>query len=271
MAIDTTKLACAPYEVAKDTFVIPQLMEAPPVGLFCLNSMVIRAAEPVIVDTGTVLNRERWLDDVFSLVEPRDVRWIFLSHDDRDHSGNLMQVLEACPNATLVATWFEIGRLADEWLVPMPRVRFVRDGESFDAGDRTLTAIRPPLFDNPVTRGLFDSTTGVYWAVDTFATAVQEHMEDCAAIAREEWFDGMRLGARLVSPWHAWLDAARWGAHVDRVQSLPISAIASCHAPAIYGADIERAFEVLREAPSMEPWLEFGQDDLERWMQAAGV
>jgi hypothetical protein len=33
-----------------------------------LNSMVIRGAEPVIVDTGTIANRAQWLDDVFGLV-----------------------------------------------------------------------------------------------------------------------------------------------------------------------------------------------------------
>ena len=54
-----------------------------------INSMVILGKEPVIVDTGTPANRKQWLDDVFSLVEPEDVRWIFLSHDDVDHTGNL--------------------------------------------------------------------------------------------------------------------------------------------------------------------------------------
>mgnify|MGYP003296853863 CR=1 FL=1 len=29
----------------------------------------------------------QFLADVFSIVEPEDVRWIFLSHDDVDHSG----------------------------------------------------------------------------------------------------------------------------------------------------------------------------------------
>src|SRR5262249_56048758 len=41
----------------------------------------------------------------------RDVRWIFLSHDDRDHSGNLMQVLDRCPNATLVTTFVPVSRM----------------------------------------------------------------------------------------------------------------------------------------------------------------
>ena len=32
---------------------------------------------------------KQWMEDAFALVEPTDVRWIFLSHDDVDHSGNL--------------------------------------------------------------------------------------------------------------------------------------------------------------------------------------
>ena len=47
--------------------------------------MVIRAAEPVVVDTGMMENREQYLEDVFSLVEPEDIRWVFISHDDVDH------------------------------------------------------------------------------------------------------------------------------------------------------------------------------------------
>ena len=41
-----------PYQIADETFVIPWALEAPPVGHFPMNSMVIRGAEPVLVDTG---------------------------------------------------------------------------------------------------------------------------------------------------------------------------------------------------------------------------
>lgn len=57
--------------------------------------LVIRAAQPVLVDTGPPIFREDYLASVFSLIDPDEVRWIFLSHDDRDHSGNLMTLLEA--------------------------------------------------------------------------------------------------------------------------------------------------------------------------------
>jgi flavorubredoxin len=45
------------------------------------------------------------LKDVFSLVDPEDIKWVFISHDDVDHTGNVNALLEAAPNATLVINW----------------------------------------------------------------------------------------------------------------------------------------------------------------------
>ena len=54
----------------------------------------------------------------------------------------------------------------EEWATPLDRCRFVNDGDAIDAGDRRLVALRPPVFDNPTTRGLFGERTGVLWSVD---------------------------------------------------------------------------------------------------------
>src|SRR3712207_2461544 len=86
-----------PTRIARGTWVIHSIQPALGQPLFVyLNSMVILGAEAMIVDTGTVANRDQWLKEVFSLVEPDDVRWIFLSHDDVDHTGNLVEALSAC-------------------------------------------------------------------------------------------------------------------------------------------------------------------------------
>ena len=41
-----------------------------------------------------------------------------------------------------------------------------------------------------------------------------------------------------------WLDDRKYCSHVDQVQSLPISVIAACHAPAIEGARVQQAFDL---------------------------
>jgi flavorubredoxin len=230
-----------PTLIAKDTYVIHQVQPAvgEPLSVY-LNSMVIRGREPMIVDTGTPANRAQWLEDAFSLVEPEDVRWVFVSHDDVDHSGNLDEVMTACPNATLICTWAMVERHTNCFNFPLERCRWVMDGEAIDIGDRTLQAVRPPVYDSPTTRGLFDPTTGVYWAVDTFATPLPDPALGIADLDPEFWAFGLAL-------------FAKYSRYVDRSQSLDITTIAACHSPVIEGEFIAKAFARIRELPTIDP------------------
>jgi len=244
-----------PTEIAPDTFVIHQVQPALGQPLFVyLNSMVIRGKEPMIVDTGTPANREQWLKDAFSLVEPEDVRWVFLSHDDVDHSGNLDEVMSACPNAQLVCNWAMVERHTNCFDFPLERCRWVMHEESLDIGDRTLHALRPPLYDSPTTRGLFDTKTGVYWAVDTFATPLPDPHMGVADLDPEFWNFGMTLFAYgALCPWLSLLDADKFGRYVEGIQGLGIRTVAGCHTPVLEGAQIAQAFDHVRQLPNVEP------------------
>ena len=243
-----------PTQVAKDTFVIHQVQEALGEPLFVyLNSMVIKGKEPVIVDTGTPGNRKQWLEDVFSLVEPKDVQWVYLSHDDVDHSGNLDQVMDACPNAKLVCNWAMVERHSNCFNFPLERCRWIMHEQSFDVGDRTLHAIRPPVYDSPTTRGLYDPTNKLYWAVDTFATPLPDPKVGIADLDPEFWQFGLTLFALgAVSPWLSLVDHAKYGAYVDIAQNLDITTIAACHSPVLEGKYIEQAFNTVRNLPLVD-------------------
>jgi flavorubredoxin len=244
-----------PTEIAPDTYVIHQIQPALGQPLFVyLNSMVILGKEPVIVDTGTPANREQWLKDAFSLVEPEDVRWVFISHDDVDHSGNLDEVMSACTNAQLVCNWAMVERHTNCFDFPLERCRWVMHEESFDVGDRSLHALRPPLYDSPTTRGIFDSKTGVYWSVDTFATPLPDPHVGIGDLDPEFWDFGMTLFAfGALCPWLSLLDSEKFGRYVDGIQGLDIKTIAGCHTPVIEGPHIAQAFDHVRKLPSVEP------------------
>ena len=244
-----------PTKIARDTYVIHQVQEALGQPLYVyINSMVILGKEPVIVDTGSPANRRQWLEDVFSLVAPEDVRWIFISHDDVDHTGNLDEVLSACPHAQLVCNWALVERFSNCFDFPLRRCRWVMDGESFDVGDRTLLAVRPPAYDSPTTRGLYDPTTRVYWAVDSFATPLPDPAAAVADLDPQFWREALAMFALgAVSPWISLVDPDKYGEYVNRTQSLDIATIASCHSPVIEGPFIEQAFARFRELPSLGP------------------
>jgi len=128
------------------------------------------------------VHREQWLDAVSQVVDPADVRWVFLSHDDGDHLGNMHAILDRAPNAKVVANFFsnERAALEPDRALPIDRQVWLEEGTSFDAGDRRLHLFRPPIFDGPTTRGLYDERTGVMWAVDSFAALTTGAVYDAA-------------------------------------------------------------------------------------------
>ncbi len=242
----------APIEIAPETFVIHDTYAPPGApGAVHMNSMLIRGAEPIVVDTGTPLNRSVYLEDLFGLVDPEDVRWVFVSHDDIDHYGNVHEVMDACPNATLVASWFLCDRIAVDRLdVPPMRWRWLNDGETLDIGDRTVAAIRPPLYDSPTTRGLYDSTTGVYWASDCYATPVAGPTAFVDELDPDAWSEGFQTFQAWNSPWVTMVDPLRYAEACAAIELLAPTTIASCHGPTIGPSQIGRAFELLRSVPT---------------------
>jgi flavorubredoxin len=245
-----TKTRLEPTRIANETYLIhDHAGEHHGPVVVALNSMVIRGAEPVVVDTGMAENRDQFLADVFSLVEPKDIRWLFISHDDVDHTGNLNALMEAAPNATLVVNWFMTERMGASLDVSPLRQRWVGDGEVVDVGDRKLLTIRPPIFDSPTTRGLFDTTTGVYWSSDSFAAPMLTPVRNVADIDQDFWFEGMMTFNQYVSPWITLTDEARFASTVDRIEALGASSIAGCHTPVIGRDHIDRALAATRRSP----------------------
>jgi flavorubredoxin len=247
-----TKTRFAPTRIADETFVVhDHAGEGEGPVSVALNAMVIRGAEPVVVDTGVAENRDQYLADVFSIVEPTDVRWVYISHDDVDHTGNVNALMDACPNATVVVNWFIQERMGGTLAVPPTRQRWIGDGESFDVGDRVLRAVRPPVYDSPTTRGLYDPTTGVYWSSDSFATPMLTPVRDVDEIDEGFWTDGLYMFNQYISPWLEIVDQARFGETVDRVAALQPKMMVGCHTPVIRGSRVAQAIEATRLTPFM--------------------
>jgi flavorubredoxin len=262
-----------PEQLAPDTWLIHSVQEALGQPLFVyLNSMVIKGKEPIILDTNTPANRKQFLEDAFALVEPADVKWVYLSHDDVDHTGNLEEVMDACPNATIVCSWAMLERHSNAFEFPLSRIRWVDDGESFDAGDRTLRAVRPPVWDSPTTRGLFDESTGVYWGVDAFATPMPgAPVSNFADLDPGFAAEGMAMFIyNALSPWLTMVDPDKFAAKCNEVQALGATTIATAHCPIITENSMDKAFDILRELPNVPQPPAPNQEVLDAILAAAG-
>lgn len=270
MTIQHATTAMQPVHIAPDTYVI-QAIHGEGEGPLAvhMNAMLIRGEQPMIVDTGAPVDRDSFLQQVTTLVEPEDVRWVFISHDDVDHYGNVDVLMEMCPNATMVASWYLTQRMSAEGpLPPVRRWRWLGDGETLHIGDRTVVALRPPLYDSPTTRGLLDTRTRVYWASDCFSTPVPRRAEFVDELDPDLWADGFAAFGKWNSPWVELLDARKYHTEVERLRAAGLRTIATCHGPTIGPALIDMAFEMMHALPQAQVPEQPGQPMLEEMVAA---
>ena len=261
-----------PVQLAPETFLVTNLYPAGPGQFLPVSSMLIRGAEPMIIDTGAPIHQELWLEQVFGLVDPKDVRWVFLSHDDGDHTGSLLEVLERCPNATLICNFFSTERLALEKPLPLDRMVWHEQGDVVDLDDRRVRLVVPPIFDGPATRGLLDESTGVMWAVDSFAAMTAGEGFEQGDTPDDLYDPTFALLNSLISPWHQWLDPRRYDAHIASVQQLEPSVVANAHGPVYRGtAAIDTAFNRVREMAGAPLVPRPGQETLDAMLAATMV
>jgi glyoxylase-like metal-dependent hydrolase (beta-lactamase superfamily II) len=130
------------HRLGGDISVLNDQFLVPGIGVLPGNAFVVHANEPVVVDTGLSLPGRGFLDTLGSVVDPADVRWIWLTHPDRDHTGALFDLLDAAPHARLVTTFLSAGILSTQQPVPLHRLHLLNPGQSLDVGDRTLYSIQ---------------------------------------------------------------------------------------------------------------------------------
>lgn len=224
-----------PYRAAGDIHVLPSSEEAPGFGVLPVNAFLIDDDRPVLVDTGLATEGDDFLATLWSLVEPDRLAWIFLTHDDRDHAGNLLRVLDAAPQARLVMNYVALSKLSEEWSLPLDRVSVVNPGQQFDTGARRLTVLRPPVFDSPGTVGLYDPATGVALTADAFGTYLPELVQDVSDVSKGDLHSGFAEFNRLNHPWVSLVEPPTLDRALYELRRLDPSLLLSSHGVLAHG------------------------------------
>jgi len=244
------------YRAHPDVSVLADYLEVPGLGFLAVNAFVIHAAQPVVIDTGLGLPDRDFVASLAAVIDPPDVRWIWLTHPDRDHTGGLFALLGAAPQARVVTTFVGAGIMSAERPLPMDRIYLLNPGQSLDAGDRRLTGFRPPLFDNPATVGVLDTSNGVCLSSDCFGAplpaATLATAQNTADVSPEELRAAQLLWATIDSPWVHTVDPAKFAASFRPLHDFGPSAILSTHLPPVT-RDRTALFATLLDAPSASP------------------
>lgn len=255
------------HRIGRDVTVLNDQVPVPGIGFLPVNAFVLHAEQPLVVDTGLTLPTENFLDVLGSVIDPKDVRWIWLTHPDRDHTGGIFDLLDAAPQARLVTTFIGAGILSLQQPLPMDRIRIVNPGESLDLGDRILTGFRPPLFDNPATVGFYDHSSGTCFSSDCFGAVMPTPELAAGADVRDVPPDALRHSqltwATIDSPWLSTVDTTKFLGTVQPLRDMNPGVVLSTHLPpAVSHTSV--LLDMLTQAPQADPFVGPDQQGLEQ-------
>jgi len=244
-------IAMRTHRVSPDVSLLSDTAEVPGIGFLPVNAFVLHAEQPVVVDTGLSTADKDFVSDLGRVIDPADVRWIWLTHPDRDHTGGLFDLLDAAPHARVVTTFIGVGILGCERQLPLDRVFLLNPGQSLDVGDRLLTGYRPPLYDNPATVGFLDRKSGAFFSSDCFGgpmtSAEIATSDDVRAVGDGDREAAQLMWAAIDSPWVHSVDRAKFQASIRTIESLHPSAVFSTHLPPAVGIN-DKLFSTIAAA-----------------------
>ena len=258
------------YKAAPDVDVVTSAATIPGFGQLAINAFVIDSAEPVLVDTGVVVESDEFMTVLRSVIDPADLRWIWLTHTDFDHIGSLHRLLEANERLRVVTSFVGVGIMGLAAPLPMDRVFLINPGQSLDVGDRTLTAVRPPAFDNPITTGLRDERSGILFSSDCFGALLDEVPDRAEDLSDEALYQGQVFWGTVDSPWLHTVDRALFASALDRIRALEPTMVLSSHLPAAQGATLKRLLDALAAVPDAPSFVGPDQAALEQLLGEMG-
>jgi flavorubredoxin/flavin reductase (DIM6/NTAB) family NADH-FMN oxidoreductase RutF len=132
------------------------------------NSYLIKGDRIALVDTSHSKFRDLYLETLKSLVNPKAIDYIIVSHTEPDHSGLVEDVLQLAPRATVLASKVALQFLDNLVHDPFSK-RIVKSGDRVDLGDgHEIEFVSAPNLHWPDTIFSFDHKTKTLFTCDAF-------------------------------------------------------------------------------------------------------
>lgn len=258
------------YNAAPDVDVISSTATIPGLGHLAVNAFVLHGTEPMLVETGSVVDAADFMPALESVIDPLDLRWIWLSHTDFDHIGSLHTLLDLNPQLRVITTFMATGIMSQSGKpLPMDRIHLANPGDRVRVGNRTLAAYKPPVYDNSVTTAFHDETTGILFTADCFGALLGDVPESATAISSAELREGQTTWVSIDSPWIHRLDRAGFARDLARLRDLDPSLVLSGHLPPAPPAVLDQMLATLESAVDATPFVGPDQRALEQMLVGA--
>lgn len=257
--------------VAPDVVALSSAVPGPGGMCFPVNAYCVLGAEPTLVDTGLSPVGDEFRAALWNLVDPVDLRRIIVTHDDRDHTGSLREILDEARAARVVTNFVSMVKIGEDWQIPFDRLDLVNAGDRMDIGDDVLHVFRPPHYDSPGTLAFQAQRRRVCFASDCFGAFLPGDVDLSATaeeLPAEVYQGGMGVFASAVSPWLHDVSADRWSSAVDDLRRRDVGTWLSTHGLPV-GAGLGPLLDAAAQLPTGPAFVPPGQEFVDLMLSVA--
>jgi len=197
------------------------------------NSYLIDDNKTALMDTVDRRKEEEFMGNLEHALGGRGLDYIVITHVEPDHASSLKAVTDKHPEARLVGNASTFRLLGQYFDLDPEKLVTVKEGETLELGDHTLTFITAPMVHWPEVMVCYEQTEKVLFSADGFGKfGALDADEDWDCEARRYYFNivgkyGMQVQALL-----------------KKASNLEIATICPLHGPALSGEALTHALEL---------------------------
>lgn len=213
----------------------------------CLAHVILGSKKTIMLDSGHFGHWWALDGQLDTVLEGRPLDYVFLSHQEIPHTGNMGRLLAKYPNCVAVGDVRDYHLFHPE--VDMDRIRPMKHEERLDLGDREIVFLDAFWKDLSGTMWTYDTKLKLFFGADLFGFIHMEDDDVCGTMFHEmpaEKF--LRLSDLHAMPFFGknWRDQKiRVEAFRNLMKKYPIEIITSGHTAPIMGRTVPIVIEKL--------------------------
>ncbi len=204
------------------------------------NSYLIKDEKIAVVDTVKGKFTRQYMDNLATLVNPADIDYIIVQHNEPDHSGSLAALLDVAKNAKVYC-----AKPAMKYVTNVINREAAMTGvsanDTLNLGKNTLTFIPAPFLHWPDTMMTWLENSNILFTCDVFATHYSDEAMFNQLIKYDFMPDYKYYFDMIMRPFKKHVRNA-----LAKIEPLDIKIIAPSHGP-VLTADIARYIQAYRE------------------------
>ena len=191
------------------------------------NAYLIKDKHNVLIDTVEYPFNQNFFDNIKEVIANENIDYVVVNHMEPDHSSSLLQLIEKYPDIKIIGNKKTIDMLNGFYGITT-NILEVKDGETLQIGERTLSFHLTPMVHWPETMMTYINGEDILFSGDAFGAfgSLENGIMDVDADIELVTDEMYRYYSNIVGKYGGPVEKA-----IEKLSSLPINYICSTHGP----------------------------------------